>query len=77
MIAKKGGWTADRQCPKTLKTKLNFKGTTTLSSLRSNELVTVRQGGWTPITMAKDAQGRVGNNSRKPRTFLKTSIVTA
>jgi hypothetical protein len=34
-------------------------------------LMIVRPGGWTSCLVAKDAQMRVGNNSRQPRNLIK------
>jgi hypothetical protein len=34
-------------------------------------LVVVRQGGWTEWKVDKDAQMRVGNDSRQPRDLLR------
>jgi hypothetical protein len=57
-----------RWWPKTLKSKLNLKGNYQ-AQVHSGQIVLVvdRQGGWTALTVAKDAQGRVRHDSRKPR----------
>ncbi len=59
-MAKMGGWTTMRWWPKTLKSKLILKGNyQTQVHLGQIVLVVDRQGGWTALTVAKDAQGRV------------------
>jgi hypothetical protein len=75
VMARQGALIAVRRWPKTLKTKLNFKWDYQ-AQVYSGQMVlmVVWQGGWTILTVAKDAQG---NNPRKPRGLLKTGIVTA
>ncbi len=61
VMARHGGWTAVRQWPRTLKSKLNLMGDyQTRVHPGQMALVVVRQGGWTMLMVAKDAQGRVG-----------------
>jgi hypothetical protein len=72
MMAKLRGRTAMRWWPKTLKSKLNFKGDyQPLACSGQMVLVVVRQGVWTTLTVAKDVKDGTKNDSRRPKDLLK------
>jgi hypothetical protein len=60
VMARQGGWTGERQWPKTLKTKLNPE-VAYQAPVHSGQmvLVVVRQGGWTKLTVAESTQMKV------------------
>jgi hypothetical protein len=60
VMARLGGWTVERQWPKTLKTKLNPKGDYQAPVHPGQMfLVVVRQGGWAKLTVAESTQMKV------------------
>ncbi len=65
--------------PKALKTKLQCSswGAISLSPLGSDGCCDGQPGGWTSWDAAKDAQERVGSNTRKLRDFVKRGLVKA